>query len=57
MFDVSNQPERVVNTQINAILEMTFAANPPDNTIAYVVTYFDSTYLLVGDGDDQILQT
>jgi len=35
---------------------MTFAANPPGNTFAYAVTYFDSMYLLVGNGDNQILQ-
>jgi len=56
VFNISNQSERLNNTQINATLKMTFAANPPDNTFAYAVTYFDSIYLLVGNGDNQILQ-
>ena len=41
MFDVSNQPEKLKNTSINAQIKMTFAANPLDNTVAYAVTYSD----------------
>ena len=56
VFDISNQPERVKNTQINVSLELTFADNPPDNTIAYAVTYFDSMYILVSDGEKQLTE-
>ena len=56
VFDISNQPERVKNTQINVSLELTFADNPPDDTIAYAVTYFDLMYLLVSDGEKQLTE-
>ena len=56
VFDVSNQPEKLKNTTIDATLNMTFAAAAPADTVAYCVMYFDSLYKLTGDSNKQIIQ-
>ena len=56
VFDVSNQPEKVKNTSTDVVLDITFATAVPANTIAHVVTYFDSMYTLTGDNNKQIIR-
>ena len=56
VFDISNQPEKLKNTTIDATLNMTFSAQAPANTYAYSIIYFDSMYTLTGDNNKQIIQ-